>query len=158
MSVIVTSKDSPSSGAQGATADGVSGSWKPGLSLSSTKRAVLGCIVIILIITVLEFPPPIGFETRPQTDVSPVWLVFFLVILIVELSTIPLVFKKPLLGGWFGIAAAALNIIQVIADLTHQMQPEVAPLGYALLELMVVAVSLVLVYFSWMVLKNARMT
>ena len=49
-----------------------------GLSLSSAKRAVLGAVVAILILTVLEFPPPIGFETRPQSDVSAFWLAFFL--------------------------------------------------------------------------------
>ena len=100
------------------------------ISLSSMKMAVVVCVTAILIITVLEFPPPIGFETRPQSDVSPFWLVLFIVILIGEIAAIPTVYKRPKIGGVFGILAAALNILQVLADQNHLMQPEVAPFGY----------------------------
>jgi hypothetical protein len=121
------------------------------LSLSSSKKAVLGAVIAILILTILEFPPPIGFETRPQSDVSFFWLAFFLIILIVEVATVPLIYKRPGVGGKLGILAAILNILQVIADQTHLMQPEVAPLGYSLLEGMVVIASISLAYFSWAV-------
>ena len=126
-----------------------------GLSVSSAKRAVLGAVVAILILTVLEFPPPIGFETRPKSDVSAFWLAFFLLILIAEVATIPLIFKRPAAGGKIGILAATLNILQVIADQTHLMQPEVAPLGYSVLEGMVVVASISLAYFSWVVSRLA---
>jgi hypothetical protein len=121
------------------------------LNLTWAKRGVLGSIIAILILTVLEFPPPIGFETRPQNDVSLFWLVLFLIILVTEIATIPLIFKRPKLGANFGLVAAILNILQVVADQTHLMQPEVAPLGYSLLEGTVVIASLVLIYFSWKV-------
>ena len=42
-----------------------------------------------------------------------------------------------------------LNILQVVADQAHLMQPEVAPLAYSALEGVVVIASLVLIYFSW---------
>ncbi len=126
-----------------------------GLSVSSAKRAVLGAVVAILILTVLEFPPPIGFETRSQSDVSAFWLAFFLLILIAEVATIPLIFKRPAAGGKIGILAATLNILQVIADQTLLMQPEVAPLGYSVLEGMVVVASISLAYFSWVVSRLA---
>jgi hypothetical protein len=96
----------------------------------------------------LEFPPPIGFETRPQTDVSIFWLLFFLVIVITEIAAIPLIFKRPGLGRKFGIVAGILNILQVIADQAHLMQPEIASLGYSALEGLVVIASLVLIFFS----------
>jgi hypothetical protein len=121
------------------------------ISLSSAKRAVLGAVIVILILTVLEFPPPIGFETRPQSDVSLFWLAFFIVILIVEIATIPILYGRPALGGGLGILAAILNILQVLADQAHLMQPEVAPFGYSILEGVVVIVSLALAYFSWAV-------
>src|SRR6266508_4644959 len=95
---------------------------------SSAKIGAVGAIIAILIITVLEFPPPIGFETRPQTDVSIFWLFFFLAILITEIAAIPLIIKRPGLGRKFGIVAGTLNIVQAIADQAHLMQPEVAPL------------------------------
>ena len=85
------------------------------ISLSSAKRAVLGGVIVILILTVLEFPPPMGFETRPQSDVSAFWLAFFLVILIVEIATIPVIYGRPSVGGRLGILAAILNILQVLA-------------------------------------------
>ncbi len=112
------------------------------------KWGAVGAIIAILIITVLEFPAPIGFETRPQTNVSLLWLLFFLIIVITEIAAIPLIFRRPSLGRKFGIIAGILNILQVIADQTHLMQPEVAPLGYSVLEGMVVIASLVLIYFS----------
>jgi hypothetical protein len=121
------------------------------ISLSSAKRAVLGAIIVILILTVLEFPPPLGFETRPQSDVSLFWLAFFIGILIVEIATIPILYRRPALGGGLGILAAILNMLQVLADQAHLMQPEVAPFGYSVLEGMVVIVSLALAYFSWAV-------
>jgi hypothetical protein len=120
-----------------------------GLTLSSAKRAVLGTVIAILILTVLEFPPPIGFETRPQSDVASYWLAFFVIILVVEIVTIPMVYRRPVIGGGLGILAAILNILQVIADQTHLLQPEVAPWGYSVLEDLVVLASLALAYFSW---------
>jgi hypothetical protein len=89
----------------------------------------------------------IGVETRPQTNVSPLWGLFFLIILITEIAAIPLIFRRPSLGRKFGIIAGILNILQVIADQIHLLQPEVAPLGYSLLEGLVVIASLVLIYF-----------
>jgi hypothetical protein len=127
------------------------------ISLSSAKRAVLGAIIIILVLTVLEFPPPIGFETRPQSNVSMIWLAFFVVILILEIATIPAIYKRPSIGGGLGILAAVLNILQVLADQAHLMQPEVAPLGYSILEGMVVIASVGLAYFSWTARQAARM-
>jgi hypothetical protein len=110
---------------------------------------VLWSVAAILVLTALEFPPPVGFETRPQGDVSKFWLLFFLLILVADVSTIPLVFMRPALGRAFAFMAAALNIVQVVADQAHLMQPEVAPLGYSLLEGAVVVASLALAYFAW---------
>jgi hypothetical protein len=127
------------------------------ISLSSAKRAVLGAVIVILIVTVLEFPPPIGFETRPQSNVSVFWLAFFIVILIVEIATIPVIYRRPSVGAGLGILAAILNILQVFADQAHLMQPEVAPFGYSILEGMVVIASLALAYFLWAARQAARM-
>ena len=115
------------------------------------KRAVLGAIIVILILTVLEFPPPLGFETRPQANVSVFWLAFFIVILIVEIATVPMIYRRPSVGGGFGILAAILNILQVLADPADLMQPEVATFGYSVLDVIVVIASLGLAYFSWTV-------
>ena len=114
----------------------------------SPKIGIVLTIVFILAITVLEFPAPIGFETRPQDNVSLGWLFFFLTIVVTEIATIPLILKKPKLGIIFGIVAGVLNILQVIADQLHLMQPETAPLGYSILEYSAAAASLVLIYFS----------
>jgi len=127
------------------------------ISLSSARRAVLGVLIVIWILTALEFPPPLGFETRPQSDVSIFWLAFFIVILIVEIATIPVIYRSPSVGGGLGILAAILNILQVFADQAHLMQPEVAPFGYSILEGMVVIASLALAYFSWAARQAARM-
>jgi len=127
------------------------------ISLSAAKRAVLGAIIVILVLTVLEFPPPIGFETRPQSSVSIIWLTFFIAILIVEIATVPMIYRRPGVGGGLGILAAVLNILQVLADQAHLMQPEVAPLGYSILEGTVVIASLALAYFSWVARQAARM-
>ncbi|MDG6997222.1 MAG: hypothetical protein JRN52_14995 [Nitrososphaerota archaeon] len=122
----------------------------------TARRAVIGSIAAILILTVLEFPPPIGFETRPQADVSPFWFVFFILILMVEIATIPLIYKSVKLGAMLGILASVLNVIQVIADQVHLMQPEVAPLGYSLLEVTVLVASIALAYFSLIALLYSR--
>ncbi len=120
------------------------------------KWWVVGAVIAILIVTVLEFPPPVGFETRPQSDVSPLWLLLFLAILISEIATIPLILKRPALGWKFGVTAGVLNILQVIADQAHLMQSEVAPLGYSILEGTVAVVSLALIYFSLQVKQGNR--
>ena len=127
------------------------------ISLSSTRRAVLGVLIVIWILTALEFPPPLGFETRPQSNVSIFWLAFFIIILIVEIATIPVIYRRPSVGAGLGILAAILNILQVFADQAHLMQPEVAPFGYSILEGMVVIASLALAYFSWAARQAARM-
>lgn len=118
-----------------------------------SKRAVVGLVAVILILTALEFPAPIGFETRPQGNVSLIWLIFFLVILVTEIAAAALVFKKPGIGGKLGIIAAVLNVLQVIADQTHLMQPEIAPFGYLILEDSVAVASIALAYFSWKVIS-----
>jgi len=118
------------------------------------KIGIIGCVLAIIILTILEFPAPVGFETRPQNNVSMGWLLFFLTIVVTEIATILLILKKPKLGSVFGIIAGSLNILQVIADQLHLMQPEVAPLGYTLLEYSVAIVSIVLIYFSLQVYKG----
>lgn len=120
----------------------------------SPKAGVVVAIIAILAITVLEFPAPIGFETRPQGNVPLGWLYFFLTIVVIEIATIPLIFKKPKLGSIFGIMAGLLNILQVIADQLHLLQPEVAPLGYTLLEYSVALVSVALIYLSFKIYKE----
>lgn len=117
------------------------------------KLGIISCVVAIIILTILEFPAPIGFETRSQSNVSMGWLFFFLTIVVTEITTILLILKRPSLGIKFGMIAGVLNILQVIADQLHLMQPEVAPLGYSLLEYSVVIFSVVLIYLSLKVYK-----
>lgn len=112
------------------------------------KFGVVSSILGIIVITVLEFPPPIGFETRPQNNVSIIWLFFFLAIVVSVIATIPLIFKKPTLGKKLAIVAGSLNILQVIADQLHLLQPEAPTLGYSLLEGVVVILSAALIYFA----------
>jgi hypothetical protein len=119
-----------------------------------SKWGVVGSVIAILILTVLEFPPPIGFETRPQNDVSMLWLMLFLAIVVAEIASIPLIFKRPKLGAKFAFAAGGLNILQILADQFHLMQPEVAPLAYSLLEYSVGILSIVLIYFAWDVTRG----
>ncbi len=120
------------------------------------KWAVVGLVIAILTLTILEFPAPIGFETRPQDNVSLVWLGLFIIILITEIASLVFIFKKPNLGGKLGIAAAFLNTLQVVADQAHLMQPETAPFGYLLLEDTVVIASVALAYFSWRVIVGSK--
>ena len=124
----------------------------------TAKRGAIVALVVILVLTVLEFPPPIGFETRPQGDVSFFWLLFFLVILITEIGAIPLIVKRPNLGKKFAVIAVILNILQVVADQAHLLQPEVAPLSYSLLEGGVVVASLTLAYFAWNLNQQNRVS
>lgn len=119
------------------------------MNLKQSKIGVFSAVIVILILTVLEFPAPIGFETRSQTNVSHLWLVLFLTILVTEITTLILIFKRSKLGAKFGLVAAVLNILQVIADQAHLMQPQVASLGYSLLEGSVAVVSIALIYLAW---------
>ena len=126
------------------------------ISFSTARKGAVGAVIAILILTVLEFPPPVGFETRPQSDVSPFWLLFFIAILVVEIAAMPLIFRRARLGAELGILASVLNILQVIADQAHLMQPEVAPLSYSMLEGSVVIASAALAYFALVALRSER--
>ena len=121
------------------------------LTPSPAKRAVIAAIIVILILTFLGFPPPIGIETRPQSNVSLIWLAYFVIVLTVEIVTIPIIYRRPSVGRGLGIIAAILNILFVMADQAYLLQPEVAPLNYSVLQSMTVITSLALAYFSWAV-------
>lgn len=122
----------------------------------AAKWGVVGSVVAILILTVLEFPPPIGFEARPQANVSPLWLVLFLAILVSEIAAASLIFKKTSLGVKFAITAGILNIVQIIADQLHLMQPDAIPTSYTLLELSVGILSLLLIYLALSLKKGEK--
>lgn len=107
------------------------------------SRIAVGLIAAILVLTVLEFPAPVGFEVRPQDNVSRLWLFLFLAILISEIAAIPYLLKKPRIGAKLGLTVE-----------THLMQPEVAPLGYLLLENAVGFLSIILGYYSWRILQS----
>lgn len=124
------------------------------MDIKILRRVAIGLIIAILVLTALEFPAPIGFETRPQDNVSFFWLAFFLVILVSEIAAIPLMYTWPAIAARLGVFAAALNILQVVADQTHMMQPEVAAFGYLLLEDSVSLASLVLSYFCWKIIRT----
>lgn len=85
------------------------------------KWGVFGSIVATLILTILMFPAPIGFETRPQDNVSYFWLGLFLTILVAQIATLVLIFKRPRLGVISGLIAGVLEILQVIADQAHRI-------------------------------------
>lgn len=118
------------------------------------KWAVFSCIIIILFLTILEFPKPIGVETRPQDNVSMIWLVFFLIILSFEIVALSLIFKLPRIGCVFAIISGIFNLLQILADQLHLMQPEIASLSYILLEDLVGLFSIILIYFSWKITKK----
>jgi hypothetical protein len=97
------------------------------LTASSAKRAVIAAVIVILSLTFLGFPPPVGIETRPQSNVSLNWLVYFVVVLIVEIAASPMIYRRSSVGGGLGILAAILNILFVLADLmpsTLNLLPE----------------------------------
>lgn len=71
------------------------------------------------------FPPPVGIETRPQSNVSLVWLAYFFVVLIIEITTIPYHIQRSCLGGVIGILTAILYILFVVSDHGRLLQPEV---------------------------------
>ncbi len=120
---------------------------------STAKKVVAGSAVAILIIILLGFPQPIGFETRPQADVSMIWAVLCIAIFASLLATIRLVFTRPSTGAKLGILAGILTILQSGADQAHLMQPEAVPLACTALEGLSVIASLVLIYCAWIVFR-----
>lgn len=121
---------------------------------ASARRGIIISIFLIIILTILEFPAPIGFEVRPQNNVSLWWLILFLAIIISELFAFFSVFKKPHWGARAGVLAGTLNVLQVIADQMHLMQPELAPYYYLLLEDVVFLASCVLIFASYKILTT----
>lgn len=119
-------------------------------------RGVIASIFVILVLTFFEMPKPLGFETRPQDNVSRGWLILFLAILISEVLAMIRVQRHPKMSARLAIVAAVLNIFQIFADQTHMMQPEVATRTYTLIEYAVGLVSLGLIYFSFGVLGYLR--
>ncbi len=117
---------------------------------------MLVIVIAILILTVLEFPPPLGFETRPQSGVSLFRLGYFLVVLVVEVATIPMIYRRPSVGVGLGILAAILNILFVLADQALVIQPQAPTFSYSVLEGVVVIASLALAYFSRAVRQSAQ--
>jgi hypothetical protein len=69
------------------------------LTASSAKTAVIAAVIVILILAFLGFPPPVGIETRPQSNVPLIWLAYFIVVLIVEIAAIPMIYRRPSVGG-----------------------------------------------------------
>lgn len=122
----------------------------------SAKRGVIVSIFVILVLTFLEMPKPLGFETRPQDNVSKSWLILFFVILAVEILAMIRIQRHAKMSARMAIIAAVLNIFQVYADQTHMMQPQVPSHTYTLIEYAVVLVSLGLIYFSLGVLGYLR--
>lgn len=119
------------------------------------RKIIITSIVLILVITVLELPAPVGFETRPQDHVSLWWLALFGATVLAEILTLRLVRSRSALGAKLGILVGLLNIAMVVADQLHLMQPEVATTIYIMLEDGVVLISLVLLYASWRSLREA---
>jgi hypothetical protein len=47
-----------------------------------------------------------------------------------------------------------MNLLQILAEQFHLMQPEIASLGYLLLEDAVGLISILLIYFSWKIWRE----
>lgn len=122
----------------------------------SAKRGVIVSILVILVLTVLEMPKPIGFETRSQSNVSRGWLILFFAIVICEVLAMIRVQRHPKMSARLAIIAALLNLFQIFADQRHMMQPQVASHTYTLIEYAVGIASLALIYFSLGVLGYLR--
>ena len=119
-----------------------------GKNRNVAKRGVVASIFVILILTFLEMPKPLGLETRSQDNVSRGWLILFFAILISEVLALIRVHRHPKMAARLAIFAGVLNIVQIFADQTHMMQLEVATRTYTMIEYAVGLVSLCLIYFS----------
>jgi hypothetical protein len=86
-------------------------------ALYSKKGRDYISVIVIIVLTFL-----VGIETRPQSNVSLVWLAYFFVVLISEIATIPIIYKRSNLWGVIGILAAILNILFIVADQAHLLQ------------------------------------
>lgn len=126
------------------------------MKIKTAQKGIIISVISILAITILEFPAPIGLETRPQDKVAIGWLFFFAVILVTEIATIPFVLRKPMTGTRLGITAGGLNILQAAADQLRLMQPENATLVYTVIEYSIAFISLGLIYFSFNLAKSLR--
>lgn len=56
--------------------------------------------------------------------------------------------KRSGVAARLAIVAGCLNIFQIVADLAHWMQPETASWGSVILEYLVGAISIGLIYFA----------
>lgn len=68
------------------------------LRLTPANRAVIAAVIVILILMLLGFPPPVGIEILPQSHVSLIRLVYFVVVLIVEIGALPMIYRRPIAG------------------------------------------------------------
>jgi len=119
-------------------------------ALYSKKGRDYISVIVIIVLTFL-----VGIETRPQSNVSLVWLAYFFVVLISEIATIPIIYKRSNLWGVIGILAAILNILFIVADQAHLLQL-CAPLSYSILQSIIVIGSILLHIFLGLCIEIAR--
>src|SRR2546425_10729546 len=83
------------------------------------KWAFLASSILLILFGILQNPAPIGFETRPSSEVPPYFFGIFVIALILAVIAIPLGLWRMKRAVLVAAPAALFNLLPPIADQLH---------------------------------------
>jgi hypothetical protein len=119
------------------------------MRLSKISRAFIACAALLLLFGVLQNPAPVGFETRPSSEIPPAFFAVFAlgtILAIVAIAVALWRMNKAIIVAPF---AAIFNILPPLADQAGLLHKAPTPGSMIAMETLAVVDSIVLVYLAY---------
>jgi hypothetical protein len=112
------------------------------------KWAFLASAVLLILFGILQNPAPIGFESRPSSEVPSYFFGIFAIALILAVVAIPLGLWRMKRAVLVAAPAALFNLLPPIADQLHILHTAATPGAMLAVEALAVVDSLALLYLG----------
>jgi hypothetical protein len=116
---------------------------------SSLKWTFVGSAILLIILGILQNPQPVGFETRPSSEVPTYFFPIFVLALILDIACIPVGIWRTRMTWIIAPVAALFNVLPPVADQAHLLHNAPTPALMLITESLAIIISLLLVYLGF---------
>ncbi len=124
-----------------------------------SRNVIIFAIVMIVNVVVIILLTPIGFETRPQSDLKPLGYIAIATIFVglaLDIASIGLLFKRVRLASSLAIVSSVLFFVIISVDRTGSFFSVPIPPAINTLEYLLIAVLIVTLFIASVVYRGSK--
>lgn len=113
--------------------------------MSGSRWGFVFAAIVLIVLGVLQNPQPVGFETRPSSEIPSFFFAIFAIALILDVAAVVIGILRIRLAAIIALFAAIFNVLPPLADQVHILHSAPTPVLMLVAESLAVVVSALLV-------------